>query len=45
MLEVYEIYTAHLRRLAATMTRQQLREVIDFHRLALHVLTGELNRR
>ena len=45
LIETYQAYAAHLRAIAVTMTRKQLREAIEFHRLAQRVLTGELNGR
>lgn len=44
-IELYQVYADHLRELAATMTRSQLRAAAEFHRLAWRVLTGEINAR
>ena len=43
--EAYQDYAAHLRVMAATMTRREMREAAEFHLVAWRVLKGELNAR
>ena len=43
--EAYRLYADHLRRLAATMTRDQIRDAMEFHLIAWHVLRHEYNGR